>query len=82
MLYPAHFKKDCKSGIIPEKGYDAYRKYNYDLCKAINLTKLGVILDKMVKSGKMNEDLAVIYKAQADALLAALRSENNRAFSV
>lgn len=58
---------------------DWHRKNNYDLCTAIDLTKLGIVLERMVTSRQMSERLALIFHAQAESLLAALRSENNRA---
>jgi len=61
---------------------DAHRKYNYKLCGAIDIQKLSVIFEEMIKNGYLHPKLAKIYKAQAESLLAALLSENNRAFDV
>jgi hypothetical protein len=56
---------------------DQHRKINFDLCTAIDLTKVSIVLDKLVEAG-MHPNLAKLYKVQADALLQQLRSENNR----
>lgn len=58
---------------------DAHRKRNFDLCDGINMIKLSIVIDKMVEDG-LHPRLAEIYNLQAGALLAALRSENNRNF--
>lgn len=57
-------------------GTDA-RRINYELCKAIDPMKISLVLKEMVEVG-MEPQLAKIYETQANALLAALRSENNR----
>lgn len=75
MLYPASFGTGDNGGLN-----DLYRQYNYDLCTAVDLTKLSIILEKMVSSGHMNKQMAVLYKEQGAVLLNLLRSENNRAF--
>lgn len=59
---------------------DQHRRFNYDLCTAVDLIKLGVALEKMVKAGRLDPRVADIYKKIAEGLLAALRSENDRAF--
>lgn len=56
---------------------DTHRKINYKLCNAIDLTGISITTDEMIKSG-MEPELAEIFKTQADALLAAMRTENNR----
>lgn len=61
-----------------EEGDTQHRQHNYELCQAIDLTKLGIILEKMVNDGKLHPQMATIYKIQGNALLAALLSENNR----
>ena len=57
---------------------DQHRRYNFDICRAIDMTKLGIVLDKMVEDGWMDSGMAKIYETQASALLAAIRAENNR----
>ena len=56
-----------------------HRKRNYDICTALDMIKLSIVLDEMVEDG-MHPQLARIYKMQGSSLLAALRSENNRTF--
>jgi hypothetical protein len=64
----------------PGSDSDAHRRRNFDICKGINMTSLGIVLDDMVEAG-MPKELAEIYKLQAGSLLALLRTENNRIFS-
>lgn len=56
---------------------DRHRELNYKICMAIDLLKIGIVLDEMVAEG-MEPEFVEIFKAQADGLLAAMRSENNR----
>lgn len=56
-----------------------HRRFNYELCEAIDTLKLGIVLDRMVEAGKLHPRLAELYRGQAGCLLALLRSENNRA---
>ena len=56
---------------------DRHRELNYKICTVIDLLKITIVLDEMVKDG-MEPNLAKIFKAQSDSLLAALLSENNR----
>ena len=82
MFYsPARFNDDENFRTIPLHGVDPYRQINYDLCTALDLTKMGIVLDKMVAVG-MNPQLRELYEAQTGSLLALLRSENNRLFGV
>ena len=55
-----------------------FRQYNFDICTAIDLTKLHIVLDKMVVDGWCDKQMALIYRKQAESLLAAIRSENAR----
>jgi hypothetical protein len=75
MLHETYFNQDPHQ--LTQTQADDRRKINYDLCTALDLTKMGIVLDKMVKAG-MHPNLAKLYKVQADALLQQLRSENNR----
>lgn len=54
-----------------------HRELNYKICAAIDPIKMSIVLDELVKEG-MEPAMAKIFKAQADGLLAAIRSENNR----
>jgi len=60
---------------------DQYRSRNFDLCVAINITSLGVVLDKMIEDGSLTKNQAECYKQSAHAILQLLRSENNRWYS-
>ena len=70
------------TGDMAENQGGLHRRHNYDLCRAVDITKLGVVLDEMVSKRGLSPELASVYLAQADSLLAALRSENNRLIPV
>jgi hypothetical protein len=54
-----------------------HREINFELCRAIDLTKLGIVLDTMEQAG-MHPNFVRTYRQAAEALLDLLRSENNR----
>lgn len=59
---------------------DLFRARNYKLCTAIDMIKLGIVLQEMVDSGDLDERLANAYREQASGLLQVMRIENNRVF--
>lgn len=59
---------------------ELHAKRNFDLCRAVDLTSLGVVLDDMVKSEHISRLQADAFKAQAGGLLAAMLTENHRSF--
>jgi hypothetical protein len=69
MLVPAY--------QTPGDGKGSLRDLNYRICTAIDLTEITSVLRDMVKEG-MDPDVAGIFLAQADVLVASLRTENNR----
>jgi hypothetical protein len=75
MLWPVNFTNRVHLQGDPLD--DAHRTRNFDLCRAVDLTSLGVVLDNLVKAG-MPKGQAELFKAQADALLQLMRTENNR----
>ena len=58
-----------------------HRRRNFDLCNGLDMIKLSIVIDQMVEDG-LHPRVAELYKTQAGALLAQLRSENNRNFKV
>ncbi|BDD79866.1 hypothetical protein [Burkholderia phage FLC9] len=76
MLHETYFNTSPTDPVKLEPG-NKHRKINFDLCTAIDLTKMSIVLDDLVAAG-MHPNLAHLYKIQADALLQQLRSENNR----
>ena len=54
-----------------------YRELNYAICDAMDSTKFGITLSKMVEQG-MKPEMVAIFKAQFEGLQAAVRTENNR----
>lgn len=73
---PAAFDVQCMDYLNWEE-QQLHRKHNHKLCTALDMTKLGIELDSLVKDG-LDKRLAEIFFTQAQALLAALLSENNR----
>jgi hypothetical protein len=59
---------------------ELHAERNFQLCRAIDMTSLSVVLDDMVKTGHLSPRLADAFKAQAGGLLAVMCSENNRSF--
>jgi hypothetical protein len=55
-----------------------YRRRNYKICKAIDLTKLGTILNEMIESGDLSRDKAKAFDDMASGLLKIIRLENNK----
>lgn len=53
------------------------RRFQYDICDALNMTKLSVTRGKLVSIG-MDPRIAELYHMQASALLAQLTSEKDR----
>jgi hypothetical protein len=54
-----------------------HREINYKICTAIDLTKVDIVIRKLVEEG-MEPGMAEIFRTQADVLVASLRTENNR----
>jgi hypothetical protein len=76
MLHDTRFNPERVCNVSSPVGLQ-YRKINFDLCTALDLTKLSIVLDKLVEAG-MHPNQAKLYKTQADALLQLMCSENNR----
>ncbi|MGY8872169.1 MAG: hypothetical protein ACKVJE_17155 [Pseudomonadales bacterium] len=54
-----------------------HRTLNFDIHSALDATKFGIVLDDLVHQG-MPPEMVEIYKAQFEALLAGVSTENNR----
>ena len=54
------------------------RERNYELCTALDLTKLGITLDKMIEDGTIDMDERLRYFAIAQSLLGLMRLANKR----
>ena len=59
---------------------DQYREFRFDLCRAIDMTKVSIVLGKMVEAGVLDKRMAELFHGQASTLLALMVSENNRSF--
>lgn len=51
-----------------------------DICRALDMTKLGIVLDEMVKTGFLSPLQRNAFHAQAGGLLAVMLAENARSF--
>ncbi|MHB9879144.1 hypothetical protein ACSMXM_05720 [Pacificimonas sp. ICDLI1SI03] len=60
---------------------DTYRKNNFDICRALNMTNMSVVLGRMVATGWLDKRVAELFHMQASSLLALILSENNREFA-
>lgn len=60
---------------------DQYMRFHSDLCRALDMTKMSIVLSQMVEAGCLDKRMAELFHMQAGTLLALLTSENNRAFS-
>ena len=56
---------------------ESYLRRNMALCRAIDLTKLSIVLAELVDAGMPNEQ-AECFRTGAEALLQLMRTENNR----
>lgn len=63
----------------PDGGLHAQR--HMDLCRAIDMTKLSIVLDEMVKTGFLTRLQMEAFHAQAGGLLATMLAENARSFA-
>jgi hypothetical protein len=61
-----------------KSGDTDYKRNTYALCQCVDLTKLSIILEKMVNEDKLNPQIANVFMTQARVLLASMLSENNR----
>lgn len=52
-----------------------------DLCRAIDMLGLGIVLEKMVKTGHVSQQQARVFHDTAQGLLNILLSENARSFA-
>lgn len=77
-LPPAYFAKQSDP-YPPQDEDNKFRKFNFDLCRAIDTQGLSITLKKMVDAG-LHPQVAALYQANADSLRALLCSENNRLF--
>lgn len=60
---------------------DRHRKFHYDLCQGINMTRVSIALGQMVEAGVMDKRVAELLHLQAASLLAMMTTENNRSFA-
>jgi hypothetical protein len=59
---------------------ETHAKRNFDLCRAVDLTSLAVVLNEMVATRAISRRQADAFEAQAGGLLASLLTENDRSF--
>jgi hypothetical protein len=59
---------------------ELHAKRNFELCRAIDTTKLGIVLADMVKTGHISKRQAENFDTLASSLLATILAENHRSF--
>lgn len=60
---------------------DTFRAFHFELCRALDMTRMSIALAKMVEAGWLDKRMAELFHQQASTLLALMVSENNRIFS-
>lgn len=65
---------------MKEKTENECREINYKICTSIDMIKLDIVLERMVKNNSISPIESRIFQMQASALLASIRNANNRAF--
>lgn len=63
---------------IPDEDF---RRRNYDICNAIDLTKLSCVLEEMIKDGSITKKESEYYDKLGDSLRQLLRLKNEDYFS-
>lgn len=58
----------------------AGRSINYRLCTALDMTKLGIVLDEMVAEHVITPEERRCFHVQAAGLLASMRNANQKAW--
>jgi hypothetical protein len=76
--HPARFHTTTTMMREPD---DTYSRLHYDLCQALNMTQMGIVLQKAVDVGMLNKRMAELYHMQAGSLLAVMASDLDRGFS-
>jgi hypothetical protein len=59
---------------------ELHAQRHFDLCRAVDMTSLAVVLEQMVKTAHISQRQADAFHAQAGGLLATMLSENARSF--
>ncbi len=57
---------------------ELHRKRNYDICTAIDLIKLGIILEEMEQTGDLDQMKSKNFHNIASSLLYIIRKENDK----
>lgn len=59
---------------------ELHAQRHFDLCRALDMTKLSIVLDEMVRTGFLSHHQSEAFRAQAGGLLATILAENARGF--
>lgn len=59
---------------------ELHSQRHFDLCRAIDMTSLSVVLQEMVNTKAISQRQADAFHAQAGGLLAIMLAENHRSF--
>lgn len=57
---------------------DLYRKRNYKICTALDMTKLGIILSEMESTGDITNEEKRAFRLMGASLLYMIRNANDR----
>jgi hypothetical protein len=61
---------------------EEHREDNYDICRAIDLTRLGVVLDRMIAKGRIHPKQSECLYNSAAMLRLLILTELNRAHNL
>jgi polyhydroxyalkanoate synthesis regulator phasin len=61
--------------------HDRFSKRNFEICRAVDLTNLGCVLDKMIDEGSLLKEEAKAFMDNASSLRALLVSKNNQRYA-
>lgn len=75
--HPARFHDTTCMRREPD---DTYSGLHYDVCQALNMTRMSIVLQKAVDAGMLNKQMAELYHMQAGSLLAIIASDLDRGF--
>lgn len=75
--HPARFHDTTCMRREPD---DTYSGLHFDLCQALNMTRMSIVLQKAVDAEMLNKRMAELYHMQAGSLLAVMASDLDRGF--
>jgi len=58
-----------------------YKRFNFDLCRAVDMNALNSVLNRMHEAGHIDKRVAELLSLNVSTALAMLLTENNRGFT-